>query len=463
MVKNSLFTSTAIILFSVWLPISVHAQLSEQLIITEIMWDSGSPGANEFGEGGHLNGDWWELTNVGSEPIDITGFMWDDDDRLVGNDFAIIPEFVIQPSEAIIFVREDETSVEHPDGFRTAWQIPAEMRILNESFITGFDSTTLDKRLTELRTMSTDQIASQLDGLGLSAEDRTTADTFLAEALEWSLADIRALDEVTLELSHENLITYEFFERVDFGGDSFSGISSGGDELNLYDAEGNQIQSIEVGPSTTGVSIAWGFEDGELTELGLSEVGEFEALATITDGTEGRLLRDDDFNILFDENGEALIDEEYIPEFADIGSPGRVFGFDVVFPELDSGEEAPTLASICAGVAAGSASADDLSAALTAAGVLPGDADQNGTVAFADFLTLSSNFGTSPSTDEMSSFQAGDFDCNGNVEFADFLILSANFGQSSAAEASAVPEANTNVLALVGALLLSVFTRRQRS
>ncbi len=437
-------------------------QLSEQLIITEVMWDSGSPGANEFGEGGHLNGDWWELLNVGTEPIDMTGFMWDDDDRLVGNDFAIIPEFVIQPSEAVIFVREGERSENHPDGFRVAWDIPADMRILNESFITGFDSTTLDKRLTELRTKSAEEINSQLDSLGLAEEDRATADAFLAEALEWDLDAIRGLDQVTLELAHENLITYEFFERVDFGGDSFSGISSGGDELNLYDADGNLIQSVEVGPSTTGISTAWGFENGDFVALGLSEVGEFDAIATITDGSELRLLRDDDFNILFDENGEALVDEEYVPEFSDVGSPGRVFEFDVVFPTFDT-EEPVTLASVCGDVAAGNSSAEDLAAFLSSAGILVGDADQDGSVAFADFLTLSANFGTSPDADDMATFHAGDFDCNGQVEFSDFLALSSNFGQSSAGEAASVPEPSTGMLVSFGIVGLFASVRRRKS
>ena len=441
---------------SLWiLPYQVSAQLSENLRITEIMWDSGSPGANEFGEGGHLNGDWWELTNIGSEPIDMTGFMWDDDDRLVGNDFAIIPEFVIQPSEAIIFIREDEESVEHPDGFRVAWEIPAEMRILNESFITGFDSTTLDKRLTDLRERPAADITNQLNGLGLSAEDRAAADAFFETAFAWTLDEIKGLSAVDRDLAHENLIAWEFFERVDFGGDSFSGISSGGDELNLYDADGNLIQSVEVGPSTTGVTIAWGFENGEFTDLGLSEIGEFGARATITDGTEGRLFLDDDDNFLVDEEGNFVIDEDYVPEFSDVGSPGFVEGFEVIFPE--NGGNEPTLASVCAAVAAGTANADDLAAAVAASGLIPGDADGDGTVAFADFLILSANFGMTPNTDP--TFAGGDFDCDGTVQFADFLTLSANFGQSVAA--AAVPEPTSFSLVLLGVCCLLNCRKRQ--
>ena len=55
---------------------------------------------------------------------------------------------------------------------------------------------------------------------------------------------------------------------------------------------------------------------------------------------------------------------------------------------------------------------------------LPGDADDNREVAFADFLALSANFGKAVG----AVWEDGDFDGNGAVDFADFLILSANFG-----------------------------------
>ena len=48
-----------------------------------------------------------------------------------------------------------------------------------------------------------------------------------------------------------------------------------------------------------------------------------------------------------------------------------------------------------------------------------GDLDGNGMVEFADFLVLSSNFGT-----EVADHTAGDIDCSGSVDFADFLALS---------------------------------------
>ena len=58
------------------------------------------------------------------------------------------------------------------------------------------------------------------------------------------------------------------------------------------------------------------------------------------------------------------------------------------------------------------------------ASTIPGDADGNGLVEFADFLILSSNFGRTNATNA-----DGDFDGSGTVDFADFLLLSANFGK----------------------------------
>jgi|GEM_PF-4706520 len=135
----------------------------------------------------------------------------------------------------------------------------------------------------------------------------------------------------------------------------------------------------------------------------------------------------------------------------DLGTPGS-FGDIVVDPvdptepgfSLDANGDGAINASdaplLCnAASAAGVSLADE----LAAGGILPGDADLNGAVEFADFLALSSNFGG-----ENPHFGQGDFDCNGAVEFADFLALSNSFGQSAAAsaESASVPEPASAVL-----------------
>ena len=86
------------------------------------------------------------------------------------------------------------------------------------------------------------------------------------------------------------------------------------------------------------------------------------------------------------------------------------------------------------------ASPDDLAAALSAVGLLQGDANGDGEVGFADFLALSSNFG------EAGSYTQGDFDRNGQIEFGDFLLLSANFGTTL--DAIPVPEPSFSAMVL---------------
>ena len=56
---------------------------------------------------------------------------------------------------------------------------------------------------------------------------------------------------------------------------------------------------------------------------------------------------------------------------------------------------------------------------------LPGDANEDGTVGFADFAALAANFGKA----EDAVWADGDFNGDGRVGFADFAALAANFGR----------------------------------
>ena len=69
---------------------------------------------------------------------------------------------------------------------------------------------------------------------------------------------------------------------------------------------------------------------------------------------------------------------------------------------------------------------------------------------------LSGNFGNG-----VSNYEDGDVDCNGAVEFADFLTLSANFGQTLGG-AAAVPEPSGLTLLLPGLLGLLYLRKRDR-
>ncbi len=91
---------------------------------------------------------------------------------------------------------------------------------------------------------------------------------------------------------------------------------------------------------------------------------------------------------------------------------------------------------------------------------LLGDLDGDGSVAFADFLVMSSNFGSAD-----SEYADGDVDCDGSVQFADFLTLSSNFGRSLAtptASAASIPEPSSAVLVWIILVLLVPITRGRR-
>ena len=92
---------------------------------------------------------------------------------------------------------------------------------------------------------------------------------------------------------------------------------------------------------------------------------------------------------------------------------------------------------------------------VAASRAIAGDLDGNNAVEFADFLVLSGNFGQN-----VNGYEAGDIDCSGDVAFADFLTLSGNFGKTVGGAAS-VPEPTTNVLAMLGAILVLPLRRRR--
>ncbi len=132
--------------------------------------------------------------------------------------------------------------------------------------------------------------------------------------------------------------------------------------------------------------------------------------------------------------------------------PGGVFTYELGEVAVDPGDrngdgilDAADLA--CVGTI------EERDVVLAALNTLPGDLDGNGDVAFADFLSLSANFGM-----DLPSYTDGNIDLAGGVEFADFLILSANFGQSGPVAAS-VPEPAACFSMLLG-VLFTVAARR---
>lgn len=101
------------------------------------------------------------------------------------------------------------------------------------------------------------------------------------------------------------------------------------------------------------------------------------------------------------------------------------------------------------------ATAETIEQTLETAGVIAGDLDLNGTVEFADFLTLADSFGDPA---KGGVYANGDIDLNGAIEFADFLKLADNFGQG-ASPAQVVPEPHNLLGTLALGALLGVALR----
>lgn len=133
-----------------------------------------------------------------------------------------------------------------------------------------------------------------------------------------------------------------------------------------------------------------------------------------------------------------------LAEAGSIETSGSIF-IDGI--ELDSAAEEVHLVSGLFG----SLSIQSTQITLNRRQAIPGDADGNGTVDFADFLVVSGAFGTS------GDWPAGDFDGNMQIEFADFLILSNNFG---AVEVVSVPEP-TRIMLLAWTLVAFLLACRQ--
>lgn len=102
------------------------------------------------------------------------------------------------------------------------------------------------------------------------------------------------------------------------------------------------------------------------------------------------------------------------------------------------------------------ATIEDRDAVLGALNTVAGDLDGDGSVAFADFLVLSSNFGNAEGT-----YAEGNVDLTDGVAFADFLALSSNFGATSAA--SSVPEPSTRIPAILALFAMPLLRKRKRS
>ena len=109
-------------------------------------------------------------------------------------------------------------------------------------------------------------------------------------------------------------------------------------------------------------------------------------------------------SIVGDTNGDLLVDSQDIDA---VFAAAQASSNDPLFDVNEDGTVAPD---------------DGAYIVESVLGSKVGDLDLKGSVEFADFLILSTNFGQS------ATYAEGDADGDGMVGFADFLLLSTNFG-----------------------------------
>lgn len=75
---------------------------------------------------GGAGGEFVELTNVGSTPIDMTGWSYDDDSATPGV-FSLSGFGIVAAGESVVFTEATA------DAFRTEWSLPASVKVIGEN------------------------------------------------------------------------------------------------------------------------------------------------------------------------------------------------------------------------------------------------------------------------------------------------------------------------------------------
>lgn len=99
-----------------------------QLVITEVMADSGHVTLG-------AKGDWWELTNTGSSPVNLTGYKWDDTPTPLSPTISNFPAGItIQPGESMIILGEPASNVA---TWRAAWGLNSTTQVIDRDRFIG--------------------------------------------------------------------------------------------------------------------------------------------------------------------------------------------------------------------------------------------------------------------------------------------------------------------------------------
>jgi hypothetical protein len=113
-----------------WVLLTSAPFLSAQLAITEVM----SSASTNLGATRVLaRSDFWELTNFGTNTLDLTGYHFNDSAGIAGAESAMFNGLSIGPGESIIFAKEEtNTCCKTAAEFRAWWgegQLPANLQI----------------------------------------------------------------------------------------------------------------------------------------------------------------------------------------------------------------------------------------------------------------------------------------------------------------------------------------------
>jgi Immunoglobulin I-set domain/Lamin Tail Domain/Immunoglobulin domain len=117
--KGNFMTKKFLTIFAIG--VSAFFQAHAQLVITEVM--------SAEADGNHP--DWWELTDFGTNTVDLTGYSWNDDSHggFSGADSAPFTGIIIHPGESIIFT-EQSTAITTPALFRSWWGISDTVQVV---------------------------------------------------------------------------------------------------------------------------------------------------------------------------------------------------------------------------------------------------------------------------------------------------------------------------------------------
>jgi len=109
-----------------------------QLAITEI---SPSASTNLGAAVVAQNSDYWELSNFGTEPVDLTGYRWNDNaGGLIGADPTPFNGIIIAPGESILFFESAVTGSTNAEQFQAWWGLAPTVRCFTYS-ANGLSST----------------------------------------------------------------------------------------------------------------------------------------------------------------------------------------------------------------------------------------------------------------------------------------------------------------------------------